>query len=472
MGSKDAMFARRKRQSISMDALPKRCRNVADYIGRYKPRCHGGIGCQACWSIYLEKHPGEAPYMLEPLMSLQEEKPVQRVTPVAKTSNGHASNGNGHGHPFKEVDERIRLLTRENDALKRRLSQTVAKTDIIVRQVADSLRDKTIVVDIPPAPEGIHSGKREETAVFCVGDIHMGHYFPSGPYAYNVNIATERMQMAVDKFIATTRDRRTSATITDVHLYVIGDMVEGENMRPGHGHSIEAPVFEQAVFHAPRALASTIMKLLGDFQRVKVVAVPGNHGRNGPAKGDAHAHTNWDSVCYETTRHIVTSAMAQQQSDRRDDLVWDLPSDRVMSGTGDQWFSVDYVYDWCNCIIHGEDMGGKSWGGIPFYGVEKIISRYANIVSDPIDFMFMGHIHVDAEIPTNYRKVYVNGAVESSSTFVRKQLVSSSPPSQMALFYDAEHGPLSKHTLWLDERRPQGSRVVGALQEEKVLQLA
>ena len=394
-------------------------------------------------------------------------------------SNGSNGNGNGNGKSLAilpaETDERVKLLMRENDGLKRKLCQSNAKTEIIIREVAAKLKDKKFIVSVPPLPPssgGSGRKKREETAVYCVGDIHMGHYHPSGPYAYNVNIATERMHLATDKFIATTIDRRTSAKIDEVRLYVIGDMVEGENMRQGHAHGIEANVFEQAMFYAPSALSAVIIKLLGTFQKIKVVAVPGNHGRNGPPKSDAHAHTNWDRVCYETTRHIVNNTLLQNGDKRLDDISWDLPSDRIKKMDGDDWFAIDYIYDWCNCVIHGEDLRGKGWGGIPFYGVEKIIGRYANIVADPIDFMFMGHIHVDAEVPVNYRKVFVNGAVESSSTYVRKQLVSSSSPSQMALFFDEEHGPLSKHTLWLDDRKPQGLRVAQATEVRMALQLA
>ena len=235
-------------------------------------------------------------------------------------------------------------------------------------------------------------------------------------------------------------------------------------MRQGHAHSIEGPLLKQAIFWGPEALSSMIIKLLGEFRKIKIVAVPGNHGRNGPARGDAHPATNWDRVCYQTTRHIVNNVLMGQDASRIKDIEWDLPTDRYDKQEGDDWFSVDYIFDWSNLLVHGEDIRGKGWGGIPFYGVEKMIKRYADILDDPIDFMYMGHIHVDANIPSNFREIFVNGAIESSTTYVRKQLIAGNHPSQSAVFYTQDNGPISRHTFYLDGgRTPQGQRTVRAL---------
>lgn len=89
-------------------------------------------------------------------------------------------------------------------------------------------------------------------------------------------------------------------------------------------------------------------------------------------------------------------------------------------------------------------------------------------MDDPIDFMFLGHVHTDAVIPSNYRAAFVNGAIDSSSTFARKQLVSATTPSQKAVFFDAEHGPVSHHTFYLsDDHKPHGVRIASALKRRK-----
>lgn len=336
-----------------------------------------------------------------------------------------------------------------------------AHAELVLSQIRSVYPDNSIVVPIPPRPN--NSGdKRVEIPVLCLGDWHVGYNYTHGPYAYNFEIASNRVTAAVDKFISTTEDRRNSAQIDELRLYLIGDMVEGESMRQGHSHEIEMPVVEQAMRYAPTMLASAIAKLMANFDRIKIVGVPGNHGRNGPYKSDAHVATNWDNVCYETTRLIVEGNAAKAEYSVCE-LEWDLPLQRFSQERGDIWYTIDYVFDWCNCITHGENVSGKSWGGIPFYGVERMMSRYADILADPLDFLYIGHIHVDANIPSNYREVFVNGAVESSSTFVRKELVSGSPPSQSAVFYSEDYGPISRHTFYLGERMPAGTRTMEAI---------
>lgn len=34
----------------------KRCKNVKNYTAMFKPQCHNGLGCDACWAIYRKRH--------------------------------------------------------------------------------------------------------------------------------------------------------------------------------------------------------------------------------------------------------------------------------------------------------------------------------------------------------------------------------------------------------------------------------
>jgi len=367
-----------------------------------------------------------------------------------------------------ESDARVKLLNKEKQRLLKRLADAQARSGIIVEQVRDILSEKNIIVNIPPTPPADRSKtKHVEIPVLCVGDIHMGYYYPNGEHAYNVDIARDRMMRMADIFLARVRDRRTSAKIEELRLYLMGDIVEGENMRQGHAHHIEGPLIQQALDWAPNALTALLVRFLEHFRKIHVVAVPGNHGRNGPPRTDSHPSTNWDRVVYQVTRMMVENAILHQGSNRTGAITWNLPSDRTERTSGDDWYAIDYVFDWCNCILHGEDLRGKGWGGIPFYGVERMVRRYADVVDDPLDFMFMGHIHTDAKIPSNYREVFVNGAIESSSTYARKQLVSATIPSQSAVFYTEANGPIGRETLHLVDRVPQGVRTVRAIKRRE-----
>jgi len=375
------------------------------------------------------------------------------------------------------ADDRVRLLTKENKRLSSQLSRAKSDAAVYIQEAKDILGEQVTFVLAPPevAPDDKRKGIREERPVFCLGDAHFGHYEPKGPHKFDKDIARERVLQATSKFIATTRDRRSSARIDTCHLYFIGDMVEGEMMRLGQAHGIDSPVFLQAMYHAPGAMAEAIVALAAEFKELIIVAVPGNHGRNGRFGNGAHPMTNWDRVAYQTCRHMVESALLKlgkkgEKLWKR--IKWNLPTDRSLDEDcpDDDYLAIDYVFDWCNCLAHGENLRGKGWGGIPFYAVEKMVTRYDAILDDPIDFMYMGHIHVHASIPSNYRQVFVNGAIESSTTFVRKELMSANPPSQSAVFYDPELGPISEHTFYLCDRFPSGTRVMSALRNRGIIQ--
>lgn len=354
-----------------------------------------------------------------------------------------------------EADERVKLLKKENKSLKNKLNAYAGGTAIIQETCQEILADKNFLLEFPQdqkpkAKKSLHS----VTPILVIGDVHMG-YYSEGDDEYSVDTARERVNQAVDKFLAIVRDMRASANLQECRLYFIGDMVEGEMMRGSQPHHIEANVFEQAIREAPKLLSEVTLRLLAHFERIKIVAVPGNHGRNGPPKTSAHEATNWDSVCYEVTKSIVEGALGQHFPKRKGLIEWDLPA-----GRKDAWIAFDYVEGWCHAIIHGEQMKGKGWGGIPFYGVERIVRRYSDISKHCVDHLFMGHIHRHAVIPSNYQIAMVNGAVQSSTTYAKKELASASPPCQSAVFIDKKHGWLSCHPLWLGERLPTSQRKV------------
>lgn len=360
-------------------------------------------------------------------------------------------------------EAQIAFLKRELELTRRKLAREKISSSIMIDELRNIFEDRPIVVEIPKRPELSVSGRRVEIPVLAMGDWHLGHS-QSGQFAYNNEICEKRVHATVDKFIATLRDRRTSACIEEMRLYLLGDMVEGEAMRPGHAHHIGGSVFRQACLWAPSLIASVVTRLLGEFQSVKIVGVPGNHGRNGPKKGDAAPETNWDSVVYEVARHIVSNAILQSRHQQVAEVTWDLPADRMDAEDAEDWLAIDYVFNWCNLVLHGESNRSTS-GGTPFYGIERLIKKCADVLADPFDFVYMGHVHVDADIPSNYRGVFINGATQSTSLYARKDLVTASPPSQSAVFYTDDHGPVSRHTFYLDDRCPTGMRTLRRLEQ-------
>lgn len=369
------------------------------------------------------------------------------------------------------ADERVKALQKELEQLKRKELNANTRDELVLQEAKRVLESSAPLIINLPACTKPDKDKRTsvhtEIPVLCIGDVHLGYYHATGQFAYSVEIAKARINRAIEKFLKTVASKRTYSKIEEMRLYLMGDMVEGENMRAGHSHEIEGPLIRQALFWAPEVINMILLRLLPEFRKIKVVAVPGNHGRNGPPKTDAHPLTNWDRVSYEVARTALQAALYSHGLEARwKDIEWDLPTDRVEHyDNGDDWYSIDYVFDWCNCVTHGETLRGRSWGGLPYYAIERLARRYADILDDQIDYLYLGHIHVDASIPSNFRAIFVNGAVESSTGFIRKDLISAAPPSQSAVFYDRDHGHISRHLFHLqdDIKIPQWKRVEKAI---------
>lgn len=359
-----------------------------------------------------------------------------------------------------DSDARVLQLLKENKALQTKLQRHDTGTETFITQIKAAWAERPVHIDVPPMPALDKRIMRNEIAVLCLGDWHFGFFHPAGEYEYNLEIAAERVRIAVDKFIATVMDRRNSAVIDELRLYLIGDMVEGDIMRKGHNWEVETPVIMQAI-RAADALAAAIVRLMAVFPKIKIVGVAGNHGRNGPPKNDSASITNWDVSCYETARLIVDSAVLKTGS--KSQLEWDLPMDRYMAKKED-WFAVDYIYDWCICILHGESNGG---GSTPYASMEKMMRKYVDILDDSIDNMIVGHVHIDASIPSNLRQLYINGALVSASVFARQKVICASRPSQLALFYSEAHGVISQHVLHVSEYKPTGQRTLEAIERRK-----
>lgn len=371
-----------------------------------------------------------------------------------------------------ESDARVCQLQKEKKRLETQLAKLSVQSTLVVDEVRDLFQGRPILVDVPPRPQNVPNAFHDEIAVLCLSDAHFGHCVTAGAEAYSVEIAKQRVLTAVDKFLATVDSRRTSANIREVRLYLLGDMVDGEMMRSDHAHEIEGSVLQQACVWAPEALTAAIMQLLAEFGSVRVVAVPGNHGRNGPKKGGAHFMTNWDIVCYETTKLMVTNAIRQNGGSRLEDVSWDLPLARYEGGSSD-WSAIDTVFGWVNLLSHGEDIGSASgYSRIPYYGVERTLHTNIDLVDEPVDYMFVGHLHAAASIPSNHRKVFVNGAICSTSRYALKECRKLSPPSQLAVFYTAEHGPISTSELYLADRMPTGVRTLLAMARQGYVTLS
>jgi len=261
--------------------------------------------------------------------------------------------GKGKKAKIEVIEEpgEIRTLKQTIKDLKKRNDRLQSGAALIIDAVREAYEDP-VDFYIPAMPKASKK-KAEETAVLHLSDLHIGKITSS----YDSAVASERVNRLIEKVIRITNVRRSAAAIESIHIYVGGDIIEGEEIFPHQAHLIDQSVFEQAVRTAPAIMCRAITTLLKEFRYVKISCVAGNHGRNGPKGTRAHPRTNWDTVCYEVMKMGLLGINGKRAETK----------DRVTIDISDEFYIVDRVYDWGNLIVHGHEIRG-GFAGFPWYG--------------------------------------------------------------------------------------------------------
>lgn len=325
-------------------------------------------------------------------------------------------------------------------ALEKRLRQSQTKEAAIVEAVQSCLADSPPRIVAPPRPR--HGGKRsyEEIAVLHLSDLQLGKTTRS----YDTTVCEARVLEAMDKTIYIADLRRNMARIDELHVYLGGDVIEGEDIFPHQAHEIDSPVIDQACLNFPRIVGKALLLALEHFERVVVFSVPGNHGRNGPKSTRSHPRTNWDQVAYITLRTMLLGTKDNPRAELAGRLQWRMT---------DEFWVVDRVFDWGNLVVHGHQIGG-GFAGFPWYGTAKKAWGWIDAIEEKWDHLLFGHFHTPAMATLGYRRFYANGTTESDNDFAKEQLAACGDPCQRLLFMDAKHGVVSDTLLYLNKVRP------------------
>jgi hypothetical protein len=334
--------------------------------------------------------------------------------------------------------QEILSLQRQNKALEEKLEK-YRSGERIIRETLLHIFEHQPVLRIPrePPPEG--SGT-EEVAVLHVSDTQLGKKTDS----YDMQVARDRLILLAHKVGRWTQMRRKNARVSDLRLYLGGDLIEGENIFPHQAHLIDVPLLDQAVRAGPRIFVEMVLALLQHFPRIRIISVPGNHGR-GDIRG--HPRTNWDTVCAEVVKYMLLGTPEHPREELADRVTMEVASD---------FHVVDRVWDWGNLVVHGHQITG-TWG-IPFYGAKNAVAGWADSIDEPWDYLWFGHFHTYGSLVINHRLWLANGTTESDNDYALERLKSRNVPCQRLAFFNEAHGLVSDHQIFLDARVPQAQR--------------
>ena len=353
----------------------------------------------------------------------------------------------------EEASPAIELLQREIKSLKRKLQHGEGVENLVQRCVAQHYRRPAELM-MPPKPTSVGKGT-EQIAVAHLSDTQMGKRTAS----YDSVIGAQRCHLFAKRVVEITQVKRAGSTIKELRLYLGGDMVEGEyGNYPSQPYDIDSSVIEQAMRTCPDIFEGMIYYFLRYFDSVKVIGVPGNHGRGASRHQTRHNLTNWDRVCYLVLRDRILGSefKAKEKCECGSKRLWrnccgKEVRKRVTFDIAEEFWCLDRVWDWGNLVVHGDQIRG--WAGIPYYGVQKKTHGWADAMPKDWDNLLFGHFHTYAAGTINYRRWFCNGTTESANSYALEELAAAGPPSQRLLFMTEKHGIISDHQIFLEDDR-------------------
>jgi hypothetical protein len=334
------------------------------------------------------------------------------------------------------VAHKAEAQTQTNKVLKdqvRRLSAELSKREsvkeLILQGVKEVFEESPLDLKVGKFKEPAGKHGLEETAVLHLSDTQIG----KRTQTYNSKIAAERIQLLAEKTAYITNIRRSAAKIDELHLYLGGDMVEGESIFPHQAHLIDSSVFTQAVKTSPAIITNAVLYFLQHFKRVKILSVPGNHGRNGEHGSTSHPETNWDNVCYEVSKLMLEKVRGIEG--------------RLSFDISPTFWAMDYIYGWGNLVVHGDQMATSSPTS-----VDKKALNWA--LADEIphwNYLWYGHFHSHSYRTVNRLVCLSNGTTESDNDYALGRMAATGYPSQRLSFFAPDYGLIADHQVYLCE---------------------
>jgi hypothetical protein len=328
-----------------------------------------------------------------------------------------------------------RDLRATNLRLLRQLDKAKASREELVEAVYRAAKDAASGLTIPPVPipaKDRRKGKAE-VAVAIVSDWQLGKKTPT----YTSEVCEQRVERYAEKVTSLAAIQRSDHPVRELHVWLLGDLVEGELIFAGQAHRIDASLYRQVAVDGPRILSGFLRRMLASFDRVVVRAVIGNHGAiGGPVRREMHPETNADQMLYRIVEQIV----------RDPRLTWHIADPSGERG----WYAVDTIGNCRTLLFHGDQIRG-GFAGFPWYGLAKKVWGWQGALAEPFDYAALGHWHTPVSTYLNKIGVWVNGSTESDNTYAQEQLASSGRPSQWLLFINPDKGrPTAEYRVWLD----------------------
>jgi hypothetical protein len=327
-----------------------------------------------------------------------------------------------------EIVELRKALQRAQKDLQKAKQRTEELVEVTIQSCYDAVlaHDKFPPIAVPVTDK---RKMKQEVALWHLTDWQGAKKTVS----YDSEIMRKRVLDFAKKAIRITDIQRADHPVRDVTIMFGGDMVEGLFNFPTQAFEIDATLFEQYVT-VSRLLVEVVRYALAHYEKVTVVAEWGNHGRIGSKRDNVPRSDNFDRMCYELARQLLSGEKRLTWQECPDDI------QRIQIG------------NYKALLIHGDEVGRNG-----FASPSAIVQHANRWRSGAYDWdfrdVYIGHYHTHAEWPmaNGQGSVYQTGSTESDNRYAGVMLAASATPSQRLHFIDPIKGRVTAaYKVWLD----------------------
>jgi len=329
----------------------------------------------------------------------------------------------------------------EAQRMERRAQEEVDKLAIkkqtIAELITEALQSAYVKVEkrkLPPRPR--ISTKAELECITPISDVHCGKRVRlddvGGLGQYDVEIFVRRLakyQAHLQRLLAIEK-----GNIKRLWVPLLGDLVDGTLIYRGQRNYLDPSfrgVIDQVVY-MEKALTQHLLFLSELVPEVIVGVAGGNHARIG-IRGESHWKDNFDFLVFDHLRRTLENAKRIKFEEPRGNFIY--------------W----EICGWSFYGEHGDKI--RSWGGIPFYGVNRTIQRIHELVENVVSYFLTAHHHERA----SFGRARMNGNWIGADDFSAYELKKGGCPSQEYYEVHPEYGISVERTIYLEKLSEWGS---------------
>jgi hypothetical protein len=324
-------------------------------------------------------------------------------------------------------------LIKNIKALSDQLTKAKAINEIIVDTVKASV-DALPKMKVPDViiKKGQH---RPEVAMLDFGDVHVGERVVKEDVAnmteYSFDKFLERMDVLRDSIAECIDIQRSRIPINTLVINMLGDIVTGEDIYLGQNRNIDMELTKQTFEGAHYISEKLITPMAKLFNKVRIHAVFGNHGRTGKP-GQFHPRTNFDYIVYRFLyEHYRNQPNVEINIAECPLMLFKLPE----------------APNYNHLLCHGDTV--NSWMSVPYYGIQRDAGKYVQLFNMPLHYIHIGHFHNSAKIDMPYGEQIVNGSFCGGSELSIFKMKTKSRPKQLLFGFNDTRGKTWSYDIQL-----------------------